>query len=95
MGDSQISGYLFEAPHNEDYSILGSILGSPYFGKLPYTHILQRVPKASPVAKVRLVEDLYGELMGAGQGICPPLQATMRLGQISKLSGVPFWGSLQ
>ena len=23
-------------PHNKDYSILGSILGSPYFGKLPY-----------------------------------------------------------
>ena len=22
--------------HNKDYSILGSILGSPYFGKLPY-----------------------------------------------------------
>ena len=22
-------------PHNKDYSILGSILGSPYFGKLP------------------------------------------------------------
>ena len=23
-------------PHNKDYSILGSILGSPYFGKLPF-----------------------------------------------------------
>ena len=23
-------------PHNEDYSILGSILRSPHFGKLPY-----------------------------------------------------------
>ena len=22
-------------PHNKDYSILGFILGSPYFGKLP------------------------------------------------------------
>ena len=28
-------GYLFGGPHNKDYSILGSILGSPYFGKLP------------------------------------------------------------
>ena len=27
---------LFGGPHNKDYSILGSILGSPYFGKLPY-----------------------------------------------------------
>ena len=37
MGVSQNYGYLFEGPHNKDYSILGSILGSPYFGKLPYT----------------------------------------------------------
>ena len=28
--------FLFGGPHNKDYSILGSILGSPYFGKLPY-----------------------------------------------------------
>ena len=35
MGISQNYGYLFGGPHNKDYSILGSILGSPYFGKLP------------------------------------------------------------
>ena len=35
MGVSQDWGYPFEGPNNEDYSILGSILGSPYFGKLP------------------------------------------------------------
>ena len=28
--------YLFGGPYNKDSSILGSILGSPYFGKLPY-----------------------------------------------------------
>ena len=28
-------GCLFGGPHNKDYSILGSTLGSPYFGKLP------------------------------------------------------------
>ena len=27
---------LFGGPQNKDYSILGSILGSPYLGKLPY-----------------------------------------------------------
>ena len=32
---SENSGYPFGGPHNKDYSILGSILGSPYFGKLP------------------------------------------------------------
>ena len=32
---SQNCGYFFGVPNNEDYSILGSILGSPYSGKLP------------------------------------------------------------
>ena len=29
-------GYHFGGPYNKDYNILGSILGSPYFGKLPH-----------------------------------------------------------
>ena len=33
---SQNWGYPFKGPNNKDCSILGSILGSPYFGKLPY-----------------------------------------------------------
>ena len=36
MGVSLNEGYHFGGPKNKDYSILGSILGSPYFGKLPY-----------------------------------------------------------
>ena len=36
MGVSQNQGYLFGGPYNKDYSILGSILGYPNFGKLPY-----------------------------------------------------------
>ena len=36
MGVCQNYGYHFRGPHNKDYSILGSILGSPYLGKLPY-----------------------------------------------------------
>ena len=36
MGVPKNYGYLFGGPYNKDYSILGSILGSPYFGKLPY-----------------------------------------------------------
>ena len=35
LGVSQNRGTLFGCPYNKDYSILGSILGSPYFGKLP------------------------------------------------------------
>ena len=34
-GFPEIRGTLFGGPHNKDYSILGSILGSPNFGKLP------------------------------------------------------------
>ena len=34
-GLPKILGTFFGGPHNKDYSILGSILGSPYFGKLP------------------------------------------------------------
>ena len=32
---SQIRGTPLGNPHNKGYSISGSILGSPYFGKLP------------------------------------------------------------
>ena len=35
MGVSQNYGYHFGGPNNKDYSILGSILGSPYSGKVP------------------------------------------------------------
>ena len=35
-GFPNIMGTLFGGPHNKDFSILGSILGYPYFGKLPY-----------------------------------------------------------
>ena len=36
IGVPKIKGYHFEGPNNKDFSILGSRLGSPYFGKLPY-----------------------------------------------------------
>ena len=29
-------GTIFGGPNNEDYSVLGSILGSPYSGKVPF-----------------------------------------------------------
>ena len=35
MGVYQNYGYHFGGPINKDYGIWGSILGSPYFGKLP------------------------------------------------------------
>ena len=35
FGVHQNSGYLFGSPY-KDYSIFGSILGSPYFGRLPF-----------------------------------------------------------
>ena len=34
-GFPKIRGTLFGSPYNKDYSILGSLLGPHYFGKLP------------------------------------------------------------
>ena len=36
LGFPKITGYFFGGPYGKDYSILGSILGSPYFGKLSH-----------------------------------------------------------
>ena len=35
-------GYHFGGPYNKDYSVLGSILGYPNFGKLPPNHARRR-----------------------------------------------------
>ena len=45
----QNKGYPIGGLHNEDYNILGSILGSPCLGKLPYC--CRQVK--GPVAKCR------------------------------------------
>ena len=42
-GFPKIRGTLLGGPYNQDYSILGSILGSPYFGNLP-NHACSRLP---------------------------------------------------
>ena len=34
---SQNYGYHFGGPNNNDYSILGSVLGFPYLGTLPFS----------------------------------------------------------
>ena len=36
LGVAQNQGYLFGGPYNKDSRILGSILGYPNFGKLPF-----------------------------------------------------------
>ena len=38
---SQKWGYHFRGPHNKDYNIVGSILGSPYFEKLPFCYVFE------------------------------------------------------
>ena len=38
-------GTLCRGPNNKDYSILGSILGSPYLGKLPYGGVRRVAPE--------------------------------------------------
>ena len=41
---SQNLGYLSGVPHNKDYSILGCILGVPYFGQLPHGDYIPLLP---------------------------------------------------
>ena len=36
LGSPKIRHTFVEGPHSKDYSVLGSFLGSPYFGRLPY-----------------------------------------------------------
>ena len=42
MGASRNYGYHFRGPNNQDYSMLGSILGPPRLGTLPYIKALHR-----------------------------------------------------
>ena len=49
-GFPKIRGTIFRGFHKKDCSILGSIWGSPYFGKLPYNLLFrQRVCLRDPV----------------------------------------------
>ena len=43
---SQNYGYLCGGPHNKDRIILGSILGSPYFGKLTGSGLTEKTLEA-------------------------------------------------
>ena len=36
MVSEKLRGTFLGGPYNKDYNILGSILGSPYFGKLAF-----------------------------------------------------------
>ena len=42
-----VPGTFFWGPHNKDYSILGSILGFPHFGKVPYCNPYDFHPQPS------------------------------------------------
>ena len=52
-GFPKIRGYHFGGPHNEDYCAWGSILGSPYFGKLPGWIMKPKEIEASTVRNYR------------------------------------------
>ena len=43
-------GVPFWGPHNKDYNILGSILGSPHFGKLPNRRCKKRGFWQTPIS---------------------------------------------
>ena len=43
---------IFGGPHIKDYSILGSILGCPYLGKLPYRGLMDNQMEATLVYQI-------------------------------------------
>ena len=49
LGFPKIRGTFFGGPHDKDYSILGSILGSPCFGKLPCTLPPNKMNMEAPI----------------------------------------------
>ena len=52
-------------PNNKDNSRLGSILGSPYFGKLPCVHCIKRIGEARmPKGLVQRVAEKEGPVAG-------------------------------
>ena len=51
MGISQDKGCHFGGPHNKDYSILGSICGSSYCGKLTYRNYYKGLGHGRPQKK--------------------------------------------
>ena len=52
MGVSQNQGYLFGGPFSKDCSILGSMLGSPYLGKLPHIVIMEKKMETTGITGV-------------------------------------------
>ena len=58
-GVSQNSGYHLRGPYNKDYSILGSILGSPYLGKVPYSSFHSSII-LSPFVEARCRQGYFG-----------------------------------
>ena len=82
-------GYHFGGPKNKDYSILGSLLGSPYSGKLPHeyfatacwntTHALPLTANVSISAIVRISCSGAGGLLNtSGRDSQPVVQVACR-----------------
>ena len=70
MGISQNYGYHFGGPHNKDYSILGSILGSPYFGKLPHDPALSFLLCLMPAGGLRIPSTRFAsDRLAAGSSL--------------------------
>ena len=61
----KLGGTLFGGPHNEDHSISGSVLGSPYFGKLSNVigmHLSPQAVETKPNIEALKFEFLHSQL---------------------------------
>ena len=76
IGFSLNQGYHFGGPYYQDYPILGSILGSLYFGKLPHGWVDGKLP-----VQLFLVDVPGGELPGGSLLFGADLGLTRNLGK--------------
>ena len=76
-------GYHFGGPHKKDYSILGSILGYPNFGKLPFKglgfrYAYQEVPMPAVTSRC-VTPDFTVSDWQAVMGVCTMSKLVLKL----------------
>ena len=92
MGVSQNSGYLLEGPHNKNYSILGSILGSTILGKYHKQITAAQSAQSTQIQNLEHFQLAAGVVLPIFEG--PPASRQTRF-DVESLLGVIlglYWG---
>ena len=70
----KIRGTLFVGPYNKDYTILGYILGSPFFGKLPFGVVFEMAEAHLLHSREDLLQEVWCRhfVMASDMAPCTP-----------------------